>query len=188
MKAFICDSCGSNDFHEENGYRVCNHCGTRHAITRDDMVFASSTVELQDDVSRLMAKCRTEPERAKKYAQRILEIDPYNEEATRILYSSLSKEYGQSSKSSGCYIATAVYGSYDCPQVWTLRRYRDDMLSNTWYGRAFIRVYYATSPTLVKWFGDSAWFINLWKPKLDRMVRALNEIGVLDTPYMDRGG
>src|SRR5699024_12626084 len=23
--------------------------------------------------------------------------------------------------SGGCYVATAVYGSYDCPEVWTLR-------------------------------------------------------------------
>ncbi|NLX93020.1 MAG: hypothetical protein GXZ02_03995, partial [Clostridiales bacterium] len=38
----------------------------------------------------------------------------------------------------GCYVATAVYGSYDCPQVWTLRRYRDYTLAETWYGRAFI--------------------------------------------------
>ena len=83
-------------------------------------------------------------------------------------------------------MATAVYGSYDCPQVWTLRRYRDDMLSKTWYGRAFIRVYYATSPTLVKWFGDSAWFTNFWKSKLDSMVSTLNEAGVLDIPYVDR--
>ncbi|MDO5478959.1 MAG: CFI-box-CTERM domain-containing protein [Clostridia bacterium] len=53
----------------------------------------------------------------------------------------------------GCYVATAVYGSYDCPEVWTLRRFRDDTLAKTWYGRMFIRVYYAVSPTLVKWFG-----------------------------------
>ena len=46
----------------------------------------------------------------------------------------------------GCYVATAVYGSYDCPQVWTLRRYRDYTLAETWYGRAFIRTYYAISP------------------------------------------
>lgn len=25
----------------------------------------------------------------------------------------------------GCYVATCVYGSYDCPEVWTLRRFRD---------------------------------------------------------------
>ena len=31
----------------------------------------------------------------------------------------------EAKSSGGCYVATAVYGSYDCPQVWTLRRYRD---------------------------------------------------------------
>ena len=88
--------------------------------------------------------------------------------------------------SGGCYVATAVYGSYDCPQVWTLRRYRDYTLSETWYGRAFIHTYYAVSPTLVKWFGETEWFKNMWKPKLDRMVKELNEKGVADTPYQDR--
>ena len=62
------------------------------------------------------------------------------------------------SSNSGCYIATCVYGSYDCPQVWTLRRFRDDTLDATWYGRLFIRCYYAISPTLVKWFGNTTWF------------------------------
>ena len=31
----------------------------------------------------------------------------------------------------GCYIATCVYGSYDCPEVWTLRRFRDDTLAKS---------------------------------------------------------
>ena len=92
----------------------------------------------------------------------------------------------KSQSSSGCYVATAVYGSYDCPQVWTLRRYRDDTLAGTWYGRAFIHTYYAISPTLVKWFGETQWFKNLWKPMLDKMVTRLNEEGVADTPYRDR--
>ena len=88
--------------------------------------------------------------------------------------------------SGGCYVATAVYGSYDCPQVWTLRRYRDDTLAETWYGRAFIHTYYAISPTLVKWFGKTEWFNNMWKPTLDKMVQRLNNKGVQDTPYNDR--
>ena len=88
--------------------------------------------------------------------------------------------------SGGCYVATAVYGSYDCPEVWTLRRFRDNTLAETWHGRAFILVYYAISPTLVKWFGKTEWFKNLWKPTLDRMVENLNESGVEDTPYDDR--
>lgn len=86
----------------------------------------------------------------------------------------------------GCYVATAVYGSYDCPQVWTLRRYRDYTLAETWYGRAFIHTYYAISPTLVKWFGHTEWFKRMWKGKLDHMVADLNAEGVKDTPYEDR--
>ncbi|MBQ7523269.1 MAG: TFIIB-type zinc finger domain-containing protein [Oscillospiraceae bacterium] len=96
------------------------------------------------------------------------------------------KETSSGSSGGGCYVATAVYGSYDCPQVWTLRRYRDDTLAETWYGRAFIHTYYAISPTLVKWFGKTAWFQNLWRGKLDRWVRELNDRGVEDTPYQDR--
>ena len=78
-------------------------------------------------------------------------------------------------KTGGCYVATAVYGSYDCPQVWTLRRFRDFTLAKTWFGRAFIRTYYAISPTLVKWFGKTAWFKGMWKPTLDKMVAKLQE-------------
>ena len=86
----------------------------------------------------------------------------------------------------GCYVATCVYGSYDCPQVWTLRRYRDNVLGSTWYGRAFIHTYYAISPTLVKWFGHTKWFKKMWQKSLDRMVNKLRMRGVEDTPYQDK--
>ncbi len=86
----------------------------------------------------------------------------------------------------GCYVATAVYGSYDCPQVWTLRRFRDDTLAKTQLGRAFIRMYYAISPILVKWFGDTFWFQKMWKKPLDKMVTKLQSQGVKSTPYQDQ--
>lgn len=86
----------------------------------------------------------------------------------------------------GCYVATAVYGSYDCPEVWTLRRFRDYTLAESVFGRLFIRLYYAVSPTLVRWFGKTEWFKNLWKPTLDKMVAKLNADGVEDTPYEDK--
>ena len=89
-------------------------------------------------------------------------------------------------KSGGCCVATAVYGSYDCPEVWTLRCYRDYTLAETWYGRAFIKLYYTVSPTLVKWFGHTSWFKRLWKGKLDRMVNRLQSSGVESSPYNDR--
>lgn len=88
--------------------------------------------------------------------------------------------------SSGCYVATCVYGSYDCPEVWTLRRFRDYTLDETWYGRAFIRAYYATSPTIVKWFGNTNWFKSLWRKVLDTWVCKLNKNGVQNTPYNDK--
>ena len=66
------------------------------------------------------------------------------------------------------------------------RRFRDNTLAETWYGRTFIHAYYAISPTLVKWFGETAWFKNMWKPTLDRMVARLNGEGVENTPYNDR--
>ena len=90
------------------------------------------------------------------------------------------------SSSGRCYVATAVYGSYDCPEVWTLRRYRDYTLAQTWYGRAFIKTYYAVSPTLVRWFGHTGWFKNMWKIKLDRMVYNLQAQGIASTPYKDK--
>ena len=184
MKVFICESCGSNDFHEEDGYRICNYCGTKHIITAENQRIVYTDIDLQKDIEQLLEKCKTEPDRSKKYAQRILEMDPNNSDAIRILASHLqSKQNNQSS--GGCYVATAVYGSYDCPQVWTLRRYRDNTLAETWYGRTFIYIYYFISPTLVKWFGETEWFKNMWKPKLDRMVRRLNEEGIANTPYQD---
>lgn len=90
-----------------------------------------------------------------------------------------------SSQSGGCYIATAVYGSYDCPEVWTLRRFRDNSLARTFIGRIFIRAYYFISPYLVKWFGNTDWFKMLWKPTLNRLVTKLNKKGIENTPYND---
>ncbi len=90
------------------------------------------------------------------------------------------------SSSEGCYIATCVYGSYDCPQVWSLRRFRDETLYKTWYGRAFIRIYYAVSPSLAEKFGHSEIFKKLCRGRLDRMVDKLQAKGVKSTPYKDK--
>lgn len=88
-------------------------------------------------------------------------------------------------KKNGCYIATCAYGSYDCPQVWTLRRYRDSVLSKTSFGLMFIHLYYAISPTLVKLLGNKNWFKKICLRILDRKVKKLNKSGLKDTPYTD---
>lgn len=85
----------------------------------------------------------------------------------------------------GCYVATCVYGSYDCPQVWVLRRYRDYVLYSSWYGRAFIKAYYAISPTFVKMFGHTKWFTIMFKGLLDKLVHKLQSLGYQSLPYED---
>lgn len=91
----------------------------------------------------------------------------------------------QTGKKNGCYVATCVYGSYDCPQVWTLRRFRDRNLQKSLYGRIFIKVYYAVSPAFVKIFGNNKLFKRFGKKSLDVLVRRLQSKGIEDTPYTD---
>lgn len=87
--------------------------------------------------------------------------------------------------SEGCYVATAVYGSYDCPQVWVLRRFRDFVLRRHALGRLFVRGYYALSPKLVARYGDSARCRAVSRRWLDALVRRLKQAGLADTPYAD---
>lgn len=75
---------------------------------------------------------------------------------------------------SGCYIATAVYGSYTCNEVLALRRYRDDYLANSSAGRLFIKAYYAISPTLAKKIKQDSWVGRLIRQFLDKKVQKLN--------------
>ena len=86
-------------------------------------------------------------------------------------------------KRRGCYVATAVYGSYDCPEVWTLRRFRDQYLAKHLLGRAFISAYYAVSPRVVAMFGKTEWFNRFWRARLDKMVKKLQDKGYEQTPY-----
>lgn len=48
----------------------------------------------------------------------------------------------------GCFIATAVYGSPDHPNVLKLRRFRDERLETNAPGRLFCSFYYRLSPRL----------------------------------------
>lgn len=92
---------------------------------------------------------------------------------------------GEKKKKKGCYIATSVYGSYNCPEVWVLRRYRDFKLGSNPFGRLFIKIYYLLSPVAVKLFGKRKWFNGFWKSRLDKKVKKLKGEGYPDTPYSD---
>jgi len=77
-------------------------------------------------------------------------------------------------KVSKCYIATAVYGSYDAHEVRILRRFRDEVLSRTMPGRAFIRTYYAVSPPFARRLENAGRVNRLVRRVLDRIVNRLN--------------
>ena len=127
-----------------------------------------------------------EPHRALDYYTNWGEAISENRELLARGKLSGSSTESSSGSNGGCYVATCVYGSYDCPEVWTLRRYRDYTLDESWFGRLSVKVYYAVSPIMVRWFGKTAWFKKMWKPFLDRMVANLQAKGVEDTPYVDK--
>lgn len=87
--------------------------------------------------------------------------------------------------SKGCYIATCVYGSYNCPQVFTLRRFRDLKLEKNIFGRILVKFYYKISPSLVKKYGNTKRFRQVCKFLLDFLVQHLKKIGYKDTIYYD---
>jgi len=53
-----------------------------------------------------------------------------------------------------CFIATAAWGSTQEPHVALLRRFRDEILMPTAFGRAFVETYYSVSPPLAHFIGQ----------------------------------
>lgn len=51
---------------------------------------------------------------------------------------------------SGCFVATACYGSPDCTEVLLLRQFRDEHLLRTSFGKWFVRFYCKSSPPLAR--------------------------------------
>lgn len=124
-------------------------------------------------------------ERAKaknEYLQKKKTADEAERTASAQLNSALNK---RNVSKKGCYIATAVYGSYDCPEVWTLRRFRDFYLAKSVMGQAFIKTYYTVSPAFVRWFGSEAWIRAFCRHCLNLFVKRLKKRGYSDSPYND---
>lgn len=69
-----------------------------------------------------------------------------------------------------CYIATAIYGSYDAPQVVVLRGYRDNTLLETALGRMFVKFYYRVSPKIVTRLHGKTRINSIVKSVLDKIV------------------
>ncbi len=131
-------------------------------------------------ILRKMITSGVNDEYQNKYKNRAMEIH-----ARWNAIDSSHKVPKRSQSKGGCYIATAVYGTYDCPQVWILRRFRDQFLLRSSFGRLFVKMYYFVSPLLVKQFGESKWFKQACLIPVDFLVRKLRSEGISEAPYSD---
>ena len=99
-------------------------------------------------------------EKGERFGKKAREVagdsERYAREATQ-----KAKEFGEGAKKgwsdegggkkNGCFIATAVYGSYDHPDVMALRNFRDETLQHYAWGRQFIAWYYENGPAYAGW-------------------------------------
>ena len=95
MIDFTCKKCGNPKLEKKNGMYYCPFCGSiflpdiheQKAMQMGSKAANCSTsIDLRGDIDILLEKCKTEPENARKYANRILDIDPTNIEAIIYLY------------------------------------------------------------------------------------------------------
>lgn len=74
-----------------------------------------------------------------------------------------------------CYIATAVYGSYDAPETMILRRFRDEHLLTNIPGRLFVKIYYFISPPFARYLKNANRINKISKKVLDYIVHKLSD-------------
>lgn len=74
-------------------------------------------------------------------------------------------------KKVGCFIATAVYGDYNAPEVIALRRWRDDKLLTAPLGRVAVWGDYRLSPPVAKFLENCPGLALRVRNVLDAFVR-----------------
>lgn len=76
-----------------------------------------------------------------------------------------------SASSSGCFIATEIYGSELAYEVLALRKWRDNHLGNSGLGRRIIEFYYRNGPYIALWIRDKLYVKRVARVILDSFIR-----------------
>jgi hypothetical protein len=72
----------------------------------------------------------------------------FSNEISYVVPTGASADTSPSGSGSGCFIATAAFGSYRAPEVILLQKFRDRILLTNAPGRLFVEYYYRLSPSL----------------------------------------
>lgn len=126
------------------GRDACDRAGVRMTIRRTRRGSSSLTVE--SDLSIDDLKYKVDPATGEGWQRPFQHVADFAETLVQVSNALQGPRAAQSG--GGCYIATAVYGSYDAPEVLVLRRFRDEYLAKSVLGRSLIRTYYRISPGL----------------------------------------
>lgn len=73
-------------------------------------------------------------------------------------------------KQSKCFIATAVYGNGEAPEVMVLRKFRDDVLLKSFLGKIMVEIYYFTSPKIAEFLRNTKLLKSIIRNILDKIV------------------
>ncbi len=122
---------------------------TQASDFRQDQNLVSDTKRKLNEATKLMAIITALPmkyESRQLVNQVNLMISNTESKVSGVITNTGSKASG----AGGCYIATFAFDDYNSKEVLFLRHYRDDILNNTFFGRAFISLYYSVSPKLVR--------------------------------------
>lgn len=114
------------------------------------------------------------PLEKKEHVKKIL-IENTEEAYPKVLQLKAELESKNLEEQHWCYIATAVYGSYDAPETIVLRRFRDEQLLKNYFGRLFVKTYYSLSPPVARFLKDAKKLNYFVKLILNIIVKKLSK-------------
>jgi hypothetical protein len=80
-----------------------------------------------------------------------------------------SKSKSKPNTDKNCFIVTTTMGDINHPVVVDFRRYRDEVLLNTYFGRLFINIYYKVGPVLSKVIKTNSFLFSVSKKLILRL-------------------